>query len=332
MQRIFAADIGGTNARFALFTEHEGNLVLSVAVWEKSADLYAAEDLLQLMQRQLNCPLAAGDCLIVALAGPTHGLRGKLTNGQLRVDLSGVEQQYGLSCCLLINDFTAQAFATLTPAGTGARYVRGRATSFTESLLTKAVLGAGTGLGAASIVGCGTAAADGRWFAVPSEAGHAPFAFVGAEEHAYQTFLAHELGCECPTVENALCGEGLSVLHYYLTGQFYYAPAVGEQALSHDTLTLQWYARFFGRFCRQWMLSTLSWGGLWIAGGIAAKNPLCVEHPAFLLELTAGGDVGGIVAATPILLITDANSGLWGAARAALEHQRGQGLAVKAEN
>ena len=327
MQRIFAADIGGTNARFALFTGHEGNLTLKAAVWEKSADLHTAQDVLQSMQRQLQCPLAEGDALIIALAGPTQGLQGKLTNGQLRVDLSGVGQRYGLSCCMLVNDFTAQAFATLTPAGTDARPVRGRVPSHTEYPQTKAILGAGTGLGAAALVCCAAAAGGERWLAVPSEAGHAPFAFVGAEEHAYQAFLARELGCNCPTVENVLSGEGLSVLHYYLTGQFFYPQAVGEQALSHDTPTIQWYARFLARFCRQWILSTVCRGGLWIAGGIAAKNSLCVEHPAFLQELAAGGDVGEVVAATPIMLITDANSGLWGAARAVLEHQRWQGVA-----
>ena len=330
MQRIFAADIGGTNARFALFTEHEGSLVLTVAVWVKSADLRTAEDLLQIMQRQLQCPLAEGDMLVIALAGPTHGLRGKLTNGQLQVDLGGVAQQYGLSCCLLINDFTAQAFATLTPAGAGATVVRGRALPDTESLQTKAVFGAGTGLGAASLVCCGGEPGIRRWFAVPSEAGHTPFAFMGAEEHAYQDFLARELGCDMPSAENVLCGEGLSILHYYLSGQFYSPPSVGDQALSCDTPTLHWYARFLGRFCRQWILTSLSRGGLWIAGGIAAKNPGCVEHPAFLQAFAAGNDVGGIVSATPILLITNVDSGLWGAARAALEHQRGQALAALA--
>ena len=324
MQRIFAADIGGTNARFALFTGHEDNLTLKAAVWEKSAGLHTAEDVLEIMQRQLQCPLAEGDALIIALAGPTQGLQGALTNGQLRVDLSGVGQRYGLSCCMLVNDFTAQAFATLTPAGIDARPVRGPVLSHAEYPQTKAILGAGTGLGAASLVCCAAAAGGERWLAVPSEAGHAPFAFVGSEEHAYQSFLARELGCSCPTVENVLNGEGLSVLHYYLTGNFLYPPAVGERALSHDTPTIQWYARFLARFCRQWILSTVSRGGLWIAGGIAAKNRLCVEHPAFLQELAAGVDVGGVVAATPVMLITDANSGLWGAARAVLEHQRGQ--------
>ena len=332
MQRIFAADIGGTNARFALFAEHEGKLALRLAVWEKSAVLRTTQDMLEAMQRLLETPLAEGDALVVALAGPTHGLQGKLTNGLLQIDLKGVEQSHGLACCLLINDFTAQAFAMLTPAGTGARPVRGLALSDAESTQTKAILGAGTGLGAASLVGCGAAAGDDRWLAVPSEAGHAAFPFCGAEEHAYQAFLARELGCDFPTVENVLCGEGLSVLHYYLTGQFFYPAAVGEQALSHDTPTLQWYARFLGRFCRQWILSTLCLGGLWIAGGIAAKNPLCVEHPAFLQEIASGVDIGGVVTATPILLIADANSGLWGAARAALESQYWQGLGTSAES
>lgn len=331
MQRIFAADIGGTNARFALFTGHGGNLELNAAVWEKSADLRTTDDLLQIMQRQLQAPLAEGDMLVIALAGPTHGLRGKLTNGSLQVDLGGVGQRYGLSCCLLINDFTAQAFAALTPSGAGAKVVRGRALPDTESTQTKAVFGAGTGLGAASLVCCCGETGFRHWLAVPSEAGHAPFPFVGAEEHAYQDFIARDLGCGMPTAENVLCGEGLSLLHYYLSGQFYYPAVVGEQVLSHDTPTLHWYARFLGRFCRQWILSTLCRGGLWIAGGIVAKNPQCVEHPAFLQELAAGGGVGGIVNATPVLLTTDASSGLWGAARAALEHVRGQALAAIAK-
>ena len=39
MQRIFAADIGGTNARFALFNWHKGNLALERVAWGRSAML-----------------------------------------------------------------------------------------------------------------------------------------------------------------------------------------------------------------------------------------------------------------------------------------------------
>jgi len=323
MQRIFAADIGGTNARFALFSEYEGNLTLKLAVWAKSAELTTTEDMLQAMQQLLQTPFAAGDRLAVALAGPTRGLQGRLTNGGLRVDLSGAGQRYGLSGCLLVNDFAAQAFATLTPSGTAARHLRGVPPLPADvCTATRAVLGAGTGLGAASLIRCG--GPDGRWMAVPSEAGHAVFPFVGAEEQAYQAFLRRELGHEYPTVENVLCGEGLSLLHYYLSGQFFYPPAVGAEALARESPTLHWYARFIGRFCRQWALSTLCRGGLWIAGGIIAKNPLCVTHQGFAHELELAVGASDLVAGVPIYLVADANSGLWGAARAAVEYGCGQ--------
>ncbi len=319
MQRIFAADIGGTNARLALFTAHEGNLALTAVVWRKSADLGNAQDVLQAMQQLMQTPLSADDALVIALAGPVSGLHGKLTNGQLRVDLSEVKARHNLACCLLLNDFSAQAFATLTPCGASAVLVRGGTRSFDESRETRAVLGAGTGLGAASLVRSGDSGSGGSWLAVPSEAGHAAFPFVGPEEQAYQDFLAREMGCDYPTVENVLSGEGLSVLHYYLSGLFFYPPAVGAEALSHETPTLLWYARFWGRFCRQWILTSLCRGGLWIAGGIAAKNPLCVTHSAFFQELGLVPDTGGLASSVPIYLIKDGNSGLWGAAQAAVE-------------
>lgn len=318
MQRIFAADIGGTNARFALFTAHEGNLTLSSAVWTKSADLGNTQDVLQAMQQLLQARISANDALAIALAGPVDGLRGKLTNGKLELDLRGVQQRHELACCLLLNDFSAQAFTTLTPCGSAATRIRTGSRSAGELHAARAVLGAGTGLGAAMLISSGAEGPAGIWRAIPSEVGHSAFPFVGSEEQAYQDFLARELGRDYPTAENVLSGEGLSVLHYYLSGQFFYPPAVGAEALAHDTPTLLWYARFWGRFCRQWILTTLC-GGLWIGGGIAAKNPLCVTHPAFFQELGLVADPGGVVDATPIYLISDGNSGLWGAAQAIVE-------------
>ena len=173
------------------------------------------------MQQLLQYPFSAGDSLVIALAGPVKGLHGRLTNGQLRIDLDGVAQQYSLACCLVLNDFSAQAFATLTPCGTAATVVRSSTRSIDQSRETRAVLGAGTGLGAAMLVRSDGPDSAGSWLAVPSEAGHTAFAFVGPEEQAYQAFLARELGRDYPTAENVLSGEGLSGLHYYLSGQFF---------------------------------------------------------------------------------------------------------------
>ncbi|MFQ8737648.1 MAG: glucokinase [Bilophila wadsworthia] len=48
-----------------------------------------------------------------------------------------------------------------------------------------------------------------------------------------------------------------------------------------ETGTLRWYARFYARACRNWALSTLCTGGLFITGGIALRNPLVTECAAF---------------------------------------------------
>lgn len=329
MQRIFAADIGGTNARFALFTVQSEALTLERAAWGRSAGLGDAADMLACMRDLLQTPITAGDALSVALAGPVDGLRGKLTNNALRLDLHETARHCALSRCLLLNDFAAQAHATLTPAGRDAALVRGL-TPDDASLKTRAVLGAGTGLGCASLVRCGATQPEqaerpertGRWLAVPSEAGHALFPFITPDERAYSDFLARMLGHAEVTAENVLSGAGLSLLHQFLTGRALAAPQVGAEALSRETPTLQWYARFLGRYCRQWICSTLCRGGLWIAGGIAAGNPLCVRHPAFAHEFERAPDSSGIVEAVPVMLITDENSGLWGAAHALREQMR----------
>lgn len=63
------------------------------------------------------------------------------------------------------------------------------------------------------------------------------------------------------------------------------------------------------------MLSTLCRGGLWIAGGVAAANPLCVTSPAFIESLYASSDATrSLLQRIPVYLVTDTDSGLWGAA------------------
>ena len=98
MQRIFAADIGGTNCRFASFSLVEGRLNLERVVWIKSAGLLDTDMVLTALERELETPLRAADALVLALAGPVQGgLRGKLTNGALRVDFTGLERRYGVA-------------------------------------------------------------------------------------------------------------------------------------------------------------------------------------------------------------------------------------------
>ncbi|MBO4300064.1 MAG: glucokinase [Desulfovibrio sp.] len=325
MGRIFAADIGGTNARFARFSCENGRLAPETVWRTGSKSLRDAADVLSAMRGMPGAGPTAGDALAVALAGPVEGLRGSLTNGSLRMDLNGMASRLGWRGCVLLNDFAAEAHATLTDVGARARRIFGPESSSQRG--TRAVFGAGTGLGAASLHWFGhddvplpvRQGGQGSWHAVPSEVGHAPFPFQGEEEQRYANSLVPALGRDWASVEDVLCGRGLERLHAFLTGRRMEAAEVSREALGDETPTLRWYARFLGRFCRIWICTTLCTGGLWIAGGIAASNPLCVSCQEFFGELTAGSVLQEMIERVPIRLASTTDSGLWGAARVALQ-------------
>ena len=332
MQRILVADVGGTNCRFGSFTLENSKLALEFSTRINSNSLSSGQALFTALSEELSQPIENAAAVVVGLAGPVDGQRGRLTNGSLSVDLAEVPALRQIEHCLILNDFILQAYATLTPPGTDALNVadssiekelqssdtpRAAAEAMCNGFLTwhkrrtRAIIGAGTGLGAASLL----SVAEKGWVPVPSEAGHAAFAFWGEDEQEYRRFLCKELGRPFVSAENVLCGDGLAMLHYYLTGQLLEPAQVGAQALEGETPTSRWYARFLGRFCRSWMLSTLCTGGLWIAGGIAAANPRCVTSPVFSESLRAyPGAIAPLLKDTPVYLVTDTDSGLWGAA------------------
>jgi glucokinase len=315
MGRILVADIGGTNCRLASFRLDNGSLALDRAVWISTKEVADTQTLLAAMFRELDTIPAMVDALVVAVAGPVAGHRGKLTNAALRVDLADAAARHGVARSLVINDFVAQAYACVTEIGQKARRVTPPAPQKQPKDTGHCgVIGAGTGLGMALL------ARDKRHGAltpVASEGGHAGFPFVGEEEYAFHEFIRREKGCAFARAEDVLSGRGLALLHRYLAGESLGAREVGKRALRSDTPTLRWFSRFYARACRNWILTTLCTGGLWIAGGIAAGDPLCVTSEYFLRELRASEHT--FISKVPVYLIEDRNSGLWGAARAGLD-------------
>jgi len=58
----------------------------------------------------------------------------------------------------------------------------------------------------------------------------------------------------------------------------------------------------------------LSLGGMYIAGGVAAKLPVMLTHKVFSEEFRSSKTMSRILAQIPVFLITNEESGLWGAA------------------
>ncbi len=318
-RHILAADIGGTNCRLARFSlSREGRLAREGSVWLESALLRTTEHLLAALERELALPPSQADATVLAVAGPVSGgVCGRLTNGCLELDVRPLAAGPPVR---VINDFVAQACACLTDMGEQARPLCPPGTSPARPAVPvrapRAVLGAGTGLGVAALFPLDMAAPGaGGWLVAPSEGGHAAFPFVGEEENAFHAFLRQALRLPYARGDDVLSGRGLALLHEFLAGERLAPGEVGRRALGGPTPTLRWYARFYGRACRDVMLATLCSGGLWIAGGIAARNPRCVDCEEFFAELHAAPAFAEWLRPVPVRLLEDAESGLWGAAR-----------------
>lgn len=306
---ILAADIGGTNSRFAYFNlDEKGTLTLNDTCWIETRQSTSFPHLLGLLNRsEFSLPIDQSDITVLAVAGPIiNGVCSNPPNIPWDIDLSGSIKDYNLRRCLLINDFAAQAYACRSPIIRSAGQILA---GQIDSSATLAVIGAGTGLGMAALTPDGT----GGYVAVPSEGGHSALPFELPAEFDFMKFLIHELGVSYVETEFVVSGRGLSLIHQFLTGEKLTPAEVGTN-LSQDSKTIQWMARFYGRACRNYALQVLARGGVYIAGGVAAKVPALVTHPEFKLQFRNSKTMGAMLESIPIFLNTNEESGLWGAA------------------
>jgi len=222
------------------------------------------------------------------------------------IDLAGGLKNLSLIRCFLINDFVAQAYACRSPIIESARQIIAGQIDASAPL---AVIGAGTGLGMAALTPDGS----GGYVAVPSEGGHCVFPFESPAEFEFMQFVMDKLNAPYVETEFVVSGRGLSLVHQFLAGEKL-TPAEVSAGLSHDSETLAWTARFYGRACRNYALQVLARGGVYIAGGVAAKIPLLVMHPAFEQQFTNSETMSAMLQEIPVYLNTNEESGLWGAA------------------
>ena len=318
-KKILAADIGGTSSRFAQFEFSAGGLLKRKVVWLKTAEAGSLGDLLAALPKAgLGLTAVEADLAVFAIAGPIEdGVFSKPPNIEWEVDLRNLGDRVRLDRSVLINDFLAQAFAPLSEVGQAAMPVLPGNPSARGTI---AVVGAGTGLGKAFLVPDGR----GGFVGAPSEGGHANFTAENSRELEFAAFVAARTGAKFAEWDSVVSGRGLSLLHEFLSGEVL-APKDVAAKFADAPETLAWFARFYGRVCRCFALETLALGGLFIAGGVAAKNPEIVSHVEFEREFRSSTTMGDILARIPVKLVDNEESGLWGAAAYAVEELRRRG-------
>jgi len=309
MKNILTADIGATNSRFAHFTSDDnGNLTLVNTIWFQTGNVSSFEELiLGLNRKSFSILPDRADATVIAIAGPVErGIYSAPPFISWDIDISNAKIDYGCNKCLLINDFVAQAYACKSPVGDDAETILD---GHKVEDAAVAVIGAGTALGKAVLMPDG----NGGYIAIPSEGGHASFPFSSEKEFQYHEFLLKQLNQNYITANFVVSGRGLSYLHHFLSGRELKPEEVAVE-LSAETETLTWASRFYGRVCRNYALETLALGGVYIAGGVAAKIPQLLKHSAFEAEFRSSSTMSDILSNIPVFLITNEESGLWGAA------------------
>lgn len=306
---ILAADIGGTNSRFAR-VEIDGlsRLTLSPPVvfptW--SEDVGSFDELLD--QYSANRPegwpdLEGYDALSVAIAGAVNGMKATLPNIPWDIDLD-VSQR--MEKAYLLNDFVAQAHGFMDPDVFERMHLVRSGSAATKGNI--AIVGAGTGLGHAAL-----RPEKGERIVITSEAGHMSFAFKGDEEQALARKMQARTGKTWLSGDDVVSGSGAARLHEALTGRTVSpAEALGEHARESDTC--HYFSTFYGRVCRNYCLAMYPVETLVISGGIAAKNPHLLESGAFLAEFDDGRSYKHILERIPVYLNQDEQIGLKGAA------------------
>jgi glucokinase len=316
------ADVGGTNARFALTDPATAAPTLlaphTLPTAEFASLQHAAEHYLERVGAR---PAQAA----FAVASPVTGDAIRLTNRAWSFSRAELERSLGLERLLVLNDFGAVAWAVPALGPDDRIALHGAADAPLAGPVS--VIGPGTGLGVALLVG--TAAG---WQVVETEGGHVTFAPIGDEERDIARRLDARFGRT--STERLLSGPGLSNIAAALEDSA--APARRDPAEivaaaldGHDLVARRALARFCAVLGSVAGDCALMHGArtVTIAGGIVPRFVPFLRASAFRERFLAKGRFAALLEDVAIHVVTHAQPGLLGAATALRDRVRATGAA-----
>ena len=300
------ADIGGTNARFALAQpggmpiEERHFPVRDFAVPSDAIDVY-------LSGRKI------ADA-VIAVATPIDGDEVRFTNSHWAFSVEDLRRRHGFERLAVINDFVAQALAMPHLAPHEVEHMGGGAGVPTRPI---AVLGPGTGLGVSALI-----PSRGGWAALSTQGGHVSFAPADAREQAVLDCLRQRFGQV--SNEQLLSGRGLLNLAEALAAVDKRACAakspeeVSEAARDSRCLSCREAVRMFsgvlGAAAGDLALVYGAHGGVFVAGGVCLRLGDQFDRTVFRQRFEAKGRMRHYVGPIPTWLVLRGDTGLIGAA------------------
>lgn len=300
---ILGGDLGGTKTLLALAETDGGRIRIVRQQRYASADYPDFEALLA--DFLADAPAIASACF--GVAGPTDGRNARLTYLPWRLSAEALGQRFAISRVDLANDFAAAAHGL--PLLEAKQVLTLRAGRPLECA-PRVMLGAGTGLGVAGQIWEGD-----RYRVVSGEGGHFGFSPQTLEQLELARWLLAANGRV--TTEDIVSGPGLARIYAFFGGRPQQAETIGQAALAGSDplasqaldLWLSCYGAFAGDLAMHW----LARGGVYLAGGMAAKLMPGVDCTPFIEAFLAKREHRDLVDDMPIHLTMAEDLGLRGA-------------------
>jgi glucokinase len=335
---ILAGDIGGTNTNLALVGRNKDKFTIIVECVYKSSEVTTltipAKEVIAL-GKEKNPTLSIAYCCISA-AGPVENNYCQLTNCSWAIDGNEIKKATGLDT-LVINDFLAVGYGIPTidvedkSKVTKLMGTDGKQAKQTGN--TKLAVGAGTGLGVGYLI-----AQDGKYHAYPSEGGHSGFADFDDETKELKAYVTKNYNGIAAGTECFVSGQGITnIFNFYrdtkkmaMEGVIAEINKVKDEEkpalISKNSKTdptckkiMQLFVKMFGRFAGSIAVIFLPTAGVFLAGGIAAKNEeLLLEDNLFMknFEVNYNQNIQPLLKKFPVYIVKDYSISLYGAANA----------------
>lgn len=313
MSHALIADLGGTNARFAIapIGQYQPQEVTVLPCKEYATFFDALDHFVE----HSSIDMASIDAVVLAIAGPVNQKVIRFSNNPWHFSREEIENYFGNDRPVaLLNDFDAVGHCLeimdkeqLVQIGKG------------ESVDPAApawVLGAGTGLGVACVI-----PREGKSSLIlPGEGGHVDLPSCNEQEDYILQFLRKRHGRV--SAERVLSGMGLENIfealahkdgiHTRLT-----APEIGQAISRGDVRAIAALEQFFvylGRVAGDLVLNVESRGGVYIAGGIVPRYLEAFKNSLFRNAMQEKGRMKDFVAPIPVFVLTADYPGLMGCA------------------
>ncbi|MCU0292084.1 MAG: glucokinase [Thermoanaerobaculaceae bacterium] len=321
---VLAGDAGGTKTILAL-VEGEAHDFRVVAEQRYASGEFPG--LAPIVRRFLHAHGATAEAACFGVPGAVRDGECRTPNLPWFLSEAELATATGIPHVQLVNDFVAAAAGVLVlPPGSLLALQEGTP----SSTGTRAVLGAGTGLGQAILTWDGH-----QYLVLPTEAGHADFAPQGSLQRDLAASLEERM--EHVSVERLVSGPGLKRIYEFLVDRGVSSwPEVREAfawedpsaVISRFALTrrdlaceqaLDLFFELYGAEAGNLALRVLPTGGVYVVGGIAVKNLEKLTDGTFIRAFRRKGRLREVLERIPVHVALEPRVGLLGAARQALQ-------------